>query len=98
MSRKRSNGYDAPFPHHFSGKALYQLSLVKSSEARRFVPAGLPLVELFGRVPLAMSRPFSRRHCQLHTRRAVPGSIRRQPGGRFRRGARGGSAVQQRED
>ena len=29
-------------------RALYQLSLVKTSEARRFVPKELPLVELFG--------------------------------------------------
>ena len=47
MGRKRS-GYGGSFPHLFSGRALYQLSLVKSSEARRFIPPELPLVELCG--------------------------------------------------
>lgn len=40
-------GYgDAPWT--FKGRAWYQLSLVRSEEARRHVPASLPLVELFG--------------------------------------------------
>lgn len=40
-------GYgDAPWT--FRGRAWYQLSLVRADEARRHVPASLPLVELFG--------------------------------------------------
>ena len=42
-------GYrDGDAPWRFSGRALYQLNLVKSSEARKHVPADLKLVELFG--------------------------------------------------
>ena len=42
-------GYsDEDAPWRFSGRALYQLNLVKSSEARKHVPADLKLVELFG--------------------------------------------------
>jgi hypothetical protein len=35
-------------PWTFKGRAWYQLSLVRADEARRHVPASLPLVELFG--------------------------------------------------
>lgn len=38
----------AEAPWIFKGKALYQLQLVKESEARKHTPAGLPLVSLFG--------------------------------------------------
>jgi hypothetical protein len=42
-------GYrDDDVPWRFSGRALYQLNLVKSSEARKHIPADLKLVELFG--------------------------------------------------
>ena len=42
-------GYsDDSAPWRFAGRALYQLNLVKSSEARKHVPADLKLVELFG--------------------------------------------------
>ena len=35
-------------PWRFTGRALYQLNLVRSSEARKHVPKDLKLVELFG--------------------------------------------------
>ncbi|KAH7621459.1 hypothetical protein Ndes2526B_g03809 [Nannochloris sp. 'desiccata'] len=35
-------------PWNFKGQALYQLSLVKIEEARKFVPPELPLVNFFG--------------------------------------------------
>ncbi|EFN51039.1 hypothetical protein CHLNCDRAFT_141535 [Chlorella variabilis] len=35
-------------PWEFKGRALYQLSLVRVEEARKYVPAELPLVSLFG--------------------------------------------------
>ncbi|KAL6776373.1 CGL24 [Auxenochlorella protothecoides x Auxenochlorella symbiontica] len=35
-------------PWEFEGRALYQLSLVRVDEARRHIPADLPLVSLFG--------------------------------------------------
>ncbi|KAI3424439.1 hypothetical protein D9Q98_009991 [Chlorella vulgaris] len=35
-------------PWEFRGRALYQLSLVKVEEARKYVPPELPLVNLFG--------------------------------------------------
>lgn len=38
----------AEAPWTFRGKALYQLQLVKESEARKHTPAELPLVSLFG--------------------------------------------------
>ncbi|KAL3163068.1 hypothetical protein ABBQ32_009491 [Trebouxia sp. C0010 RCD-2024] len=38
----------AEAPWIFKGKALYQLQLVKESEARKHTPAELPLVSLFG--------------------------------------------------
>lgn len=38
----------ADAPWIFKGKALYQLQLVKESEARKHTPAELPLVSLFG--------------------------------------------------
>lgn len=42
-------GYrDDDAPWRFRGRALYQLNLVKASEARKHVPADLKLVELFG--------------------------------------------------
>ena len=45
----RMGGYsDDSAPWRFAGRALYQLNLVKSSEARKHVPADLKLVELFG--------------------------------------------------
>jgi hypothetical protein len=40
-------GYASP-PWAFSGRALYQLQLVRSEEARKFVPPQFSLVELFG--------------------------------------------------
>jgi|APGre2960657404_1045060.scaffolds.fasta_scaffold48048_1 hypothetical protein len=40
-------GY-AEAPWTFTGRALYQLQLVRSEEARKFVPPGFSLVELFG--------------------------------------------------
>lgn len=40
-------GYSDP-PWEFKGKALYQLSLVKVEDARKYVPAHIPLVQLFG--------------------------------------------------
>ena len=42
-------GYrDDDAPWSFRGRALYQLNLVKASDARKHVPADLKLVELFG--------------------------------------------------
>ena len=42
-------GYrDSDVPWRFTGRALYQLNLVKSAEARKHVPSDLKLVELFG--------------------------------------------------
>ena len=42
-------GYKASdAPWRFQGRALYQLNLVRASEARKHVPADLKLVELFG--------------------------------------------------
>ena len=44
-----SGGYrDGDAPWRFTGRALYQLNLVKSSEARKHVPGDLKPVELFG--------------------------------------------------
>jgi len=40
-------GYSDP-PWEFKGKALYQLSLVKVEDARKYVPAHIPLVQIFG--------------------------------------------------
>lgn len=40
-------GYGEP-PWCFKGRALYQLQLMKSEDARKYVPAHLKLVELFG--------------------------------------------------
>jgi hypothetical protein len=40
-------GYSDP-PWEFKGKALYQLSLVKVEDARKYVPAHIPLVQVFG--------------------------------------------------
>lgn len=40
-------GYSDP-PWEFKGKALYQLSLVKVEDARKYVPAHIPLVQMFG--------------------------------------------------
>eukprot|EP00238_Polyblepharides_amylifera_P005577 CAMPEP_0196584008 /NCGR_PEP_ID=MMETSP1081-20130531/45441_1 /TAXON_ID=36882 /ORGANISM="Pyramimonas amylifera, Strain CCMP720" /LENGTH=270 /DNA_ID=CAMNT_0041905075 /DNA_START=1 /DNA_END=813 /DNA_ORIENTATION=+ len=40
-------GYDKP-PWKFGGRAIYQLQLVKSKEARKYVPEQLKLVECFG--------------------------------------------------
>lgn len=49
MGRGSGGGYsDDKAPWRFEGRALYQLNLVKSSEARKHVPADLKLVELFG--------------------------------------------------
>lgn len=49
MSGCSGGGYsDDKAPWRFEGRALYQLNLVKSSEARKHVPADLKLVELFG--------------------------------------------------
>mmetsp|Transcript_2815 Transcript_2815/g.5848 ORF Transcript_2815/g.5848 Transcript_2815/m.5848 type:complete len:281 (-) Transcript_2815:281-1123(-) len=41
-------GYDDPPPWKFGGRALYQLQLVRSKEARKHVPSNLKLVEAFG--------------------------------------------------
>ena len=44
-----SGGYrDDDAPWSVRGRALYQLNLVKASDARKHVPADLKLVELFG--------------------------------------------------
>ncbi|KAK3241743.1 hypothetical protein CYMTET_48517 [Cymbomonas tetramitiformis] len=40
-------GYQKP-PWKFSGRALYQLHLVKTSEAKKFIPSSLKMVECFG--------------------------------------------------
>ena len=49
VRRAMGRGYrDGDAPWRFSGRALYQLNLVKSSEARKHVPKDLKLVELFG--------------------------------------------------
>lgn len=40
-------GYGSP-PWEFAGRALYQLSLVKMEDARRYVPPEIPLVNFFG--------------------------------------------------
>lgn len=40
-------GYQEP-PWTFDGRALFQLQLVKVSEARKYIPESLPLVSLFG--------------------------------------------------
>ena len=49
LRRAMGRGYrDGDAPWRFSGRALYQLNLVKSSEARKHVPKDLKLVELFG--------------------------------------------------
>ncbi|GFH22807.1 uncharacterized protein HaLaN_20323, partial [Haematococcus lacustris] len=40
-------GYSDP-PWTFKGRALYQLQLVKSEEARKYIPDTFKLVELFG--------------------------------------------------
>lgn len=40
-------GYGPP-PWEFAGRALYQLSLVKMEDARRYVPPEIPLVNFFG--------------------------------------------------
>lgn len=40
-------GYADP-PWEFQGKALYQLSLVRVEDARKYVPAHIPLVQIFG--------------------------------------------------
>ena len=44
----RDKKYDATGPWEFRGKALYQLHLVKASDARRAVPSELELVTAFG--------------------------------------------------
>jgi len=40
-------GYKSP-PWPFKGRALYQLQLVKSKEARKYIPADLNMVDFFG--------------------------------------------------
>lgn len=41
-------GYEDDPPWRFRGKALYQLSLIRASDARAHVPTDLPLVDFFG--------------------------------------------------
>lgn len=42
-----SNSYSNP-PWTFKGRALYQLSLVRVADARKYVPDSIPLVNVFG--------------------------------------------------
>jgi len=46
-SSKKQQGYHNP-PWTFTGKALYQLSLVRVRDARKYVPDSIPLVNIFG--------------------------------------------------
>jgi len=46
-SASRTGSYASP-PWTFTGKALYQLSLVRVSDARKYVPESIPLVNIFG--------------------------------------------------
>eukprot|EP00894_Picocystis_sp_ML_P000204 jgi/Pico_ML_1/50721/g1880.t1 len=44
---EREDGYRKP-PWKFTGRALYQLNLVKVEDAYQFVPKDLPIVNFFG--------------------------------------------------
>lgn len=43
----KTGSYSSP-PWTFTGKALYQLSLVRVKDARKYVPESIPLVNIFG--------------------------------------------------